>query len=344
MDYSWSETFSLDAAMAGGIIGFHVSGSDWDLSQTGRMESKNPPYSVIINGITMQFDSAGKVFNTKPSTPAYHNTYLKNVSADMANDGAVGTGVTRSSGSSGTGHTDQAVLSSVEPRDAFAMNVLNAMMVNMKRPETFDDATKLMYSRAAYKWAQAMMIAAADGREGQVESGGSSTPVNVNSGDLQSNTEALLYNINQALQPLSSLATNTQGGFATLFTAMSSRIGDVATNVGYVHGDLTPIKDAYTIPNKGNISIVARRYQTKYIQLEFQQFQAYSDLSVKFSVDASDGSTTTTRNIGFVVPKGTVIVVITLDPDIVSISSINSATIAGQASNDLNNYSITVGS
>ena len=199
MTYNWI-SFNLQDALAGTLVGFRQTDA-YDLSKTGNLTIdgtwSSPPYKVVIEGVTLRISGDGEIVSSSP-TSAYVGQTLQMVTAEMGSEGSVGSSVTRSAGSSGEGHTATAVISTMEPRDHFAMNVLNSMLVHMENPEAKDDATMLMYSRAAYKWAQAMMIAAADSREGE-----STTPshaVDINSGDLQSNMEKLLYNICEALK------------------------------------------------------------------------------------------------------------------------------------------------
>ncbi len=196
MTYTWT-TFDLDSALSGTLVGFQQTDS-YDLSCTGNLVGPGPVYTVKFLGYTLKVLSDGTVNKVTPANATWLNQTLKMVTADMGSTGAVGGNVTRSSGSSGTGYNDVAVLTNIEPRDQFAVQVLNAMLIHADHPESFDDAKCLMYSRAAYRWAQAMMIAAADSREGQSTT--PSTAVDVNSGDLQSNTEKLLYNIGEYLK------------------------------------------------------------------------------------------------------------------------------------------------
>lgn len=198
MTYNWN-TFVLEEALAGAVVGFQQTNA-YDLSMTGKLikdTNRIPNFKVNIAGTIFYVNENGKVVSSIP-TSDYVGRSLEIVTAVMGDEGSIGTSVTRSGGSSGEGRSATAVLSTMEPRDHFAMNVLNAMLIHAEQPQTFDDATMLMYSRAAYKWAQAMMIAAADSREGE-----STTPshaVDINSGDLQSNMEKLLYNICEAIK------------------------------------------------------------------------------------------------------------------------------------------------
>lgn len=197
MTYNWT-TFNLTSALAGTLVGFQQT-DDYDLSCTGVLQYNPRGYNeVTIKGHTLRVEADGTISYCVPSNEEFEAGTLKMVTATMGDTGSVGGAVTRSSGSSGTGHDNVAILTNIEPRDQFAVQVLNAMLIHAKHPEAFDDAKMLSYSRAAYRWAQAMMIAAADSREGQ--STEPSTAVDVNLGDLQSNTEKLLYNIGEYLK------------------------------------------------------------------------------------------------------------------------------------------------
>lgn len=316
MTYNW-KTFSLQDAIAGAVVGFQQTES-YDLSMTGKLikDTKTIPYyKAIIAGITFIVDESGKVISSTPTTE-YTDEYLKIVVATMGSDAAVGTTVTRSAGSSGEGHTATAVLSTMEPRDHFAMNVLNAMLHHMEIPEAKDDATMLMFSRAAYKWAQAMMIAAADSREGTSSTPGTQTSVNAN--DLQSNTEKVLYNINDSLKSIK--------------TQLDTSLGDINDSVEAV----CEVKEI-----EGNITIKASIYKTKFLRMEFNSDMAYSDVSVFFNLAVKEGDTATTRKVGFVIPRGTVTVVESLDTDVTEITAITSAVVRGQGHNDPNTYVIS---
>lgn len=201
MEYDWIE-FKLNDALAGTLVGFKQS-KTYDLSYTGELKGPGPIYKLAIGGYNLKVDQTGVVKEVTPSTDLsskWVGKALQMVRTLMDTDSAVGSSVTRSSGSSGEGHSATAVLSTMEPRDHFAMNVLNAMLVHMESPEAKDDATMLKYSRAAYRWAQAMMIAAADSREGTSESTTPSTAVDIKSEDLQTNIEKLLYNMTEYMK------------------------------------------------------------------------------------------------------------------------------------------------
>jgi hypothetical protein len=288
----------LEDALSGVLVGFQKT-NDWDLSETGLLEFVGSRYQVYINGYRLYVENTGKVVECKPANSSYLNQTLKMVTADMGNEGAVGGAITRSSGSSGAGHDDQAILTNIEPRDQFAVQVLNAMLIHTEHPEAFDDAKCLMYSRAAYRWAQAMMISAADSREGQSTT--PSTGVDVNSGDLQSNTEKLLYNIGEYMK----------NGMA-----------------------VKNVTEAYNVPTiQGGITITASIFKQKFIRFEVSTM-VYSDVSVYLTLTTNDGA----RNVGHIIPKGSVVVLMPLDDAVTDITAINSKSIRGKGGNDPNTY------
>lgn len=298
MTYTWNSTFSLEDALSGVLVGFQKT-NDWDLSETGLLEFVGSRYQVYINGYKLYVENTGKVVECKPANSNYLNHTLQMVTADMGDEGAVGGAITRSSGSSGTGHDDQAILTNIEPRDQFAVQVLNAMLIHTEHPEAFDDARCLMYSRAAYRWAQAMMISAADSREGQSTT--PSTGVDVNSGDLQSNTEKLLYNIGEYMK----------NGMA-----------------------VKNVTEAYNVPTiQGGITITASIFKQKFIRFEVSTM-VYSDVSVYLTLTTNDGA----RNVGHIIPKGSVVVLMPLDDAVTDITAINSKSIRGKGGNDPNTY------
>ena len=298
MTYTWNSTFSLEDALSGVLVGFQKT-NDWDLSETGLLESVGSRYQVCINGYKLYVENTGKVVECKPANSNYLNQTLQMVTADMGDTGAVGGAITRSSGSSGAGHDDQAILTNIEPRDQFAVQVLNAMLIHAEHPEAFDDAKCLMYSRAAYRWAQAMMISAADSREGQSTT--PSTGIDVNSGDLQSNTEKLLYNIGEYMK----------NGMA-----------------------VKNVTEAYNVPTiQGGITITASIFKQKFIRFEVSTM-VYSDVSVYLTLTTNDGA----RNVGYIIPRGSVVVLMPLDESVTSITTIDSKSIRGKGGNDPNTY------
>lgn len=309
MTYTWTQ-FKITEALAGALVGFQQEAA-YDLSKTGKVEYKHRPgpgqYEIVIDGITMAIDMTGTVISTIPAS-AYVGQRLMAVKAEMGDEGAVGSSITRTRGSSGEGRDATAVLSTMEPRDHFAINALNAMLVHMNKPETKDDATMLMISRAAYRWAQAMMIAAADSREGQSTT--PSTSVDVKSGDLQSNTEKLLYNISKVMQD--GLVIKTDDALAV------------------------QSEDGIDIPTvAGGISIEVSVFKNKFIRFKATPM-VYSNISIYLALTTDDGN----REAGFVMTRGSVVSLMPLDEAVTSITAITAKQLRGQGGNDPNEYTL----
>lgn len=331
MTYTWS-TFKISEALAGALVGFQQT-ETYDLSKTGTIinEGKSGQYKIIIDGITMVVDMTGVVLSTNPVSN-YVGMSLKIVKTEMGDNGSVGSSVARTRGSSGEGHNATAVLSTIEPRDHFAMNVLNAMLVHMDKPETKDDATMLMFSRSAYKWAQAMMIAAADSREGQSTT--PSTAVDVKSGDLQSNTEKLLYNISKAMENGIVVRAEDTLTVQAEITDMPDITFDGTPSVNVANMNM--VRDSFDIPTiSGGIDIDVSIFKSKYIRFEADPM-VYSDISIYLTLTTDDGN----REVGYVMTRGSVVSLMELDENVTSITSINTKTIRGQGGNDPNEYTL----
>lgn len=200
MTYTWTTSFNLGDALNGTLVGFPVTDKPYDLSNTGTLVGPGPVYTVKFGGYTLKVLEDGTVNKVTPANDSWLNQTLQMVTAVMGDDGAVGGTVRRAAGET-EGHDANVTLTVMEPRDHFAIQVLSAMLVHADHPETFDDATCLSYSTAAYRWAQAMMQAAANSRYGQ-STQEQPSEVDVNPSDLQDNKEKLLYNMSLHLKGL----------------------------------------------------------------------------------------------------------------------------------------------
>lgn len=341
MTYTWitdPADFDINAALTGTLVGFRqgTGETDYDISKTGTLTRySNAMYRVIITGIELYCDREGKVINTIPdsewspvttgegSEAVTTYSQLLMVKAEMGSDGAVGNTSTRTRGPSGTGHTDQVTLSTMEPRDHFAIRVLQTMLRNIDHPEAVNDASMLMYSYAAYKWAQAMVHAAADSREGN--SDGSQTgpaTVDVETGDLQSNTEKLLFNMSQFLE----------NGVAIKGT--DPQYNEPSVKIGGEPGTAVSM----------NINIYVSIVDDNLLKFDFPDFCAKSDISVRVPMTCKVGTTTgVSRSAGFVIPKGSTVFVGSVDPDITEITSLGTPEIRGKGSSyDGNAYVISL--
>lgn len=346
MTYKWID-FNLIDALSGAVIGLRQSKS-YDLSMTGKLAKVSngaSPYMVMIQGVTFYIDEDGTVVSSTPSLE-YIGRKMQIVTAEMGTNAAVGSNVTRSEGSSGSGRSDVASLTTTEPRDHFAMNVLNAMLIHSENPETFDDATCLMYSRSAYRWAQAMMIAAADSREGKSTT--PTTDADVNAGDLQSNTEKVLYNLNQSVKELTKqLETSAQDITTKIGTSevdLKNQLAASLTGIDNTLSDIdTTIEKSYKVEKvSGNISITASIYDKNKIRLEFASRMAYSDISIIFELNVKEGTADSTKKVGYIMPRGSVVTVVSLEESVTELTKISSATIRGTKYYDTNTYVISI--
>lgn len=171
-DYSWS-TFNLEASLSGVLVGIQKPGAADDISLTGKLErySDDPsyPFRVSINGRLCYCTSTGLTYC--PTDDTLDDKQLKNVKVVL--DQTTTNVIVRSD----SGQTVNRTISSANPRDEFAMEVLNAIIQKQDNPQGFDDGSMLRTAQLAYRWANAMMEAAADNRynDGDAEDNGGST-------------------------------------------------------------------------------------------------------------------------------------------------------------------------
>lgn len=184
-------------------------------TQTGLISKSGSFYALQINGNKYLLNEKGVVAKgTSVGTQAH------NVEAQMITTYGTEQGMTRGVG---LGVRDLGVVSNLEPRDQFAILAMETMITHLDHPESVNDSTILLFSRAAYRWAQGMMIVAADNRSTVpvVED----TSVEVDQQSLNSNTEKLLNNIVDAVNKLTAqiknkvaIANSTSGDLETKVT------------------------------------------------------------------------------------------------------------------------------
>ena len=201
-------TFDLDKALAGTRVGFKQSADLNDTSWTGLIDKSiketedgvsTEKYRVKIGSYTMFISNTGKVLSCSPTILGIVGQTMEIV--EMVLDNIPGTEQTRTS-TPVSGYNNVADLTTMNPQDYFAVEVLGIILRNVDRPERVDDANMRFYCDAAYRWANAMKISAANARKGTAQTPGTGTAqtpgtgaVTVNQGDLISNTEKLLYNL-----------------------------------------------------------------------------------------------------------------------------------------------------
>ena len=94
------------------------------------------------------------------------------------------------------------------------------------------------------------------------------------------------------------------------------------------------VTEAYNVPTiQGGITITASIFKQKFIRFEVSTM-VYSDVSVYLTLTTNDGA----RNVGHIIPKGSVVVLMPLDDAVTDITAINSKSIRGKGGNDPNTY------
>ena len=216
--YIW-DLFDLEKALLGALVGLKVDYEGyivddaeqvfayWDVSKCSKLIVDNDKkavsnYKVIIEGTTYWIDKNGKIVQSLDTARIGKHVFL--VTADLARTEGTSQGSTR--GASGTTPEDVNVtLASLEPRDSFAIQILQGLLTGHEQPESYDDASILSICSSAYKWAQGMMQASANFRK--LSEGTDPAPtedqdtekVNVDMTDTTT-TDKLLNNIVAALE------------------------------------------------------------------------------------------------------------------------------------------------
>lgn len=239
---SWY-TFDRNVAVEGTLVGFKQSDAN-DLTYTGRLfvntsdDKYYDSYKVVILGYTLWIDDNGAVTKIFPDDGKMFSLgdTLQMVVCEMEVTYGTKQAFTRSVSD---GSEEYATLNAMEPRDQFAIVALQSILRGLDHPESYGDSSILFVCRSAYRWAQGMMIAAADARaekkkatepsgdgggsseggEGEGTAGGTTrSAVDTSSG---TDTEKLLGNIVGAVDDLTKqMKTNSENLLkATLKTA-----------------------------------------------------------------------------------------------------------------------------
>ena len=219
--YSWL-AFDRNVAIEGTLVGFRQTDYN-DLSQTGQL-TVNPSddkyfdsYKVVILGYTLWISDTGAVTKVFPSDGKFSvGDTLQMVVCTMKPTYGTQQAITRAVGDD---FETTANVQTLEPRDQFALQALTAILRGLDHPEAFADASILHVCQSAYRWAQGMMIAAADARaavkKAQQEEGGDDEggdegdtteekmeELDVNTAAITATSEKLLYNLCVAIDNL----------------------------------------------------------------------------------------------------------------------------------------------
>lgn len=304
--------FDLERALSGVPVTFEQSIATGETisTKTGFLKRHGGNYTTIIEGVNYVVNSMGR--NVDETDNVHTQLYL--VEATIVQTYGTQQAWTRGPEAG----TDPGTIVSLEPRDHFAIAVLQTIIGNLPNAESVNDSAIMQYSYAAYRWAQGMMIAAADSRAAATTPSGGA--IDVSQSDLQGNSEKLLYNIAEYMKNGVTIKGTTAAGTVPVQT--QTEIADKAQSVAP-----TTINIAYSI------------YKTKFIRMEIASpYMAYSDVSVVFELAVTESGGASTRKVSFIIPKGSVIVVEGLDADVLTITSVTSATVRGKDVNDPNTY------
>lgn len=180
---SLEKAFNYTEAMGGKLVGFEKDG----VRVVGTYTKMGNNYIVSHNGINYTFDTSGKCLDR-----GMEGVTLRQVEATIQSTS--GTAATRGSG-------EEVTLAALEPRDQFAISILNSLIPLLNKPESMDDANILQWCTMAYKWAQGMLVASANARKlsGGGTAGGS---VSVDTSELQTASDKLLNNLVAAVASL----------------------------------------------------------------------------------------------------------------------------------------------
>ena len=367
------EPFDKDTALNGSLVGVNVQDPDDRSSYCGVLKVVRncmdaPVYTrddgqkvmaihqVIIKGSVVWCSDKGVVLNCEPElseVPVGTQLVIQKASIPVT----YGTGQTMTRSEEGQGYTRSIKINELNPRDEFAVHALSVIMGRLEHPESVDDANILQACYTAYRWANGMMLAAADARSQLKEEDEPVVPdgqVDVNADALDSNVERLLYNINATLLSKNAQDKTVVDNGLKLSSVPDLKIAQIPKVMVEELPDVTigelpevsvegfdKVAESYEIPDVlNNIAINVSVYRSKYLRFEVTSHMLYSDVSVylNLTVTPSGSTTTETRKVSYVLPKGTVVIVESVEDDIDTIGSISSMSIRGKGANDPNTY------
>ena len=199
------DNFNIDRALNGEPVGLPIEPStgvyeEDDLAQLTGFVSRAPGgFKTFIDGVELTLNDQGTVIGCIPTDARFYDVQTgQGVTLMMINEALTPTygpeqNITRSADTPPTGYTSDVYMSSLQPRDEFAMRAFSVLIQNVENPEAVSDAKMLYISRAAYRWANAMMKAGVNSRA--YTPNPTQGEVTVSQGELQSTTDKLLYNL-----------------------------------------------------------------------------------------------------------------------------------------------------
>lgn len=149
-------------------------------------------WTATINNITHKFDNAANCLDDN-TIVLYSLVLGSGISLDVSTNQAI----TRGAGA----QTITTTLSTLTPKDQFAVCALEALIATMPNASAMDDATIFMLAVKSYKISQAMLyVGTLARREDATPSGGSTDPVSVDSNNLNNDIAKILYNLNENIK------------------------------------------------------------------------------------------------------------------------------------------------
>lgn len=150
-------------------------------------------WTAVINGVKHDFDLYGYDIND-------NTIRLYGVLSDGAIDPTQTTARTRTASAEDESNTVS--ITSMTPKDYFACEALNSLIQRIDNPLAMSDGMIAVLAAKSYKIAQAMAKEAYGSRQNDKKSSDEqgTSYVNVDESTLQTNTERILYNINESIK------------------------------------------------------------------------------------------------------------------------------------------------
>lgn len=171
-DNDW-KTFAVDGAMNGRRIGLKNSENANDLSVTGVIDQTyyankgtNAQYKAKIGAYTVYFNTSGTILSTVPTNSDWIGKTIKMVDTQIYQTSGT---MVKPYTPEGEEEQEPVDLSEMDTRDHFATAIIGVLIGKLKDPANADDGNILFTCRAAYRWANGMMTAAADARLGTLQ-------------------------------------------------------------------------------------------------------------------------------------------------------------------------------
>ena len=148
--------FDYSKAASGALVG--LTAEDGTIIDSGAFVQSDTlgTRSVTINGQTLSFDADGKC----TTAGDYYGMTLKIMETELS----------PTQDNVDTGESSPISIAALNPRDHFAIIALQGILQHLRGPHEMSDANMLYYSKVAYKWAQAMLVASIDARKDAGES------------------------------------------------------------------------------------------------------------------------------------------------------------------------------